>query len=237
MADGAFVLTDARWYSHAVISIHEGHQVCLIHLIEEVDIFIAVRVAVNNEVEVIAGFGLYGEKLFSRAEHGPQVVPQRQVPVRGQGKGAAAVGPAALDHGAEQELQRVFIHGHAAICRRIRNAEVIAADIACDFRGRHAIPAARFSQDLHLCAGQKVPDDLIACARAGADIQIGVDIDNGADPRLRQIFHPEGPLPISQGDGVGAVLGDGHFHAVFRLRGLRRLRGGVVRHGRGAEHP
>ena len=70
-----------------------------------------------------------------------------------------------------------------------------------------------------------MPDDLIACARAGADIQIGMDVDNGADPRLRQIFHPEGPFPIAQGDGVGAVLGDGHFHAVFRLRGFRRLRG------------
>ena len=78
------------------------------------DVFLAVRVAVNNQVEVIAGFGLYGEELLSRAEHGPQVVTQRQVSVRGQSKGAAAVGPAALDHGAEQELQRVFIHSHAA---------------------------------------------------------------------------------------------------------------------------
>ena len=153
MADGAFVFTDTGRRGHAVISVHKGHQVGFVHLVEEMDIFLAVRVTVNNEVEVIAGFGLYGEKLLSRAEHGPQVVPQRQVPVRGQGKGAAAVGPAALDHGAEQELQRVFIYAHAAICRRIRNAEVVAADIARDFRDRHPIPAARFSQDLHLCAG------------------------------------------------------------------------------------
>ena len=70
--------------------IGEGHQVRLVHLVQEVDRFLTLIITVNNQVKDIPGFCFQCDKLLAGAGCAAVIINQGQVPVRGQGATASA---------------------------------------------------------------------------------------------------------------------------------------------------
>ena len=62
--------------------IGQGHQVRLVHLVQEVDRFLAFIVTVNNQVKDIPGFRFQCNKLLAAAGCAAVIVNQGQVPVQ-----------------------------------------------------------------------------------------------------------------------------------------------------------
>ena len=54
--------------------------------------FFALVVPVNNQIKDVAGFGFHGDKLLAGLGRAADIVNQRQVPIRGQGRAASAAG-------------------------------------------------------------------------------------------------------------------------------------------------
>ena len=54
--------------------------------------FLPLVVPVNNQIKDVAGFGFHGDKLLAGLGGAADVVDQRQVSVRGQGRTASAAG-------------------------------------------------------------------------------------------------------------------------------------------------
>ena len=67
--------------------VHECHKVGFVHLIKEMDGVFALVVPVNEDIEVVAAFGRYRDKLLVAAE----IVHKGCVPVGGKGAVSSGV--------------------------------------------------------------------------------------------------------------------------------------------------
>ena len=187
------------------------------------DVLIALIVPVDDEIKGIAALGRHGDELLACAESGADVVHERQVAVRGQGRGASGSGVIL-----QQQLRqpRHIRIASAVFFRKIHDFKVLAADVACLLRHDHLVPAVAFLQHLHLRAVEQTPDHGVVRAGAGAQVQIGADVDHlsGLLP-----FGGKRPAPIPDGHGMASVRIFGHKHgqglSVWGLlTGIRILR-------------
>ena len=187
------------------------------------DVLIALIVPVDDEIKGIAALGRHGDELLACAESGADVVHERQVAVRGQGSGTSGSGVILQQY--LQKSRHIRI-ASAVFCRRVHDVKVFAVYIACLLRHDHLVPAVAFLQHLHLRAVEQTPDHGVIRAGAGAQVQIGADVDHlsGLLP-----FGGKRPAPIPDGHGMASVRVFGHKHGQCLsvwglLTGIRILR-------------
>ena len=187
------------------------------------DVLIALIVPVDDEIKGVAALGRHGDELLACAESGADVVHKRQVAVRGQGRGTSGSGVILQQQLRQSRQIRI---ASAVFCRRVHDVKVFAADVACLLRHDHLVPAVAFLQHLHLRAVEQTPDHGVIRAGAGAQVQIGADVDHlsGLLP-----FGGKRPAPIPDGHGMASVRIFGHKHgqglSVWGLlTGIRILR-------------
>ena len=187
------------------------------------DVLIALIVPVDDEIKGVAALGRHGDELLACAESGADVVHERQVAVRGQGRGTSGSGVILQQQLRQSRSIRVVL---TASRRGVENLKVFAVYIAGLLRHDHLVPAVAFLQHLHLRAVEQTPDHGVIRAGAGAQVQIGADVDHlsGLLP-----FGGKRPAPIPDGHGMASVRIFGHKHgqglSVWGLlTGIRILR-------------
>ena len=187
------------------------------------DVLIALIVPVDDEIKGIAALGRHGDELLACAESGADVVHERQVALRGQGRGASGSGVILQQQLRQSRHIRI---ASAVFCRRVHDVKVFAVYIAGLLRHDHLVPAVAFLQHLHLRAVEQMPDHGVIRAGAGAQVQIGADVDHlsGLLP-----FGGKRPAPIPDGHGMASVRVLSHVHrqglSVWGLlTGIRILR-------------
>ena len=170
------------------------------------DVLIAFIVPVDDEIKGVAALGRHGDELLACAESGADVVHKRQVAVRGQGRGASGSGVILQQYLQQSRSIRVVL---TASRRGVENLKVFAVYIAGLLRHDHLVPAVAFLQHLHLRAVEQTPDHGVVRAGAGAQVQIGADVDHlsGLLP-----FGGKRPAPIPDGHGMASVRVFGHNH-------------------------
>ena len=187
------------------------------------DVLIALIVPVDDEIKGVAALGRHGDELLACAESGADVVHKRQVAVRGQGSGTSGSGVILQQYIRQPRRIRSV---PAVFFRKIHDFKVLAADVACLLRHDHLVPAVAFLQHLHLRAVEQTPNHGVIRAGAGAQVQIGADVDHlsGLLP-----FDGKRPAPIPDGHGMAPIRIFGHKHgqglSVWGLlTGIRILR-------------
>ena len=198
------------------------------------DVLIALIVPVDYEIKGVAALGRHGNELLACAESGADVVHKRQVAVRGQERGTSDSGVILQQQLRQSRHIRI---ASVVFCRRVHDVKVFAIYIACLLRHDHLVPAVAFLQHLHLRAVEQTPDHGVIRAGAGAQVQIGADVDHlsGLLP-----FGGKRPAPIPDGHGMASVRIFGHKHGqglfdvgqltalyadlrILRLHGIGRL--------------
>ena len=170
------------------------------------DVLIALIVPVDDEIKGIAALGRHGDELLACAESGADVIHERQVAVRGQGSGTSGSGVILQQYIQQSRHIRIV---SAVFCRRVHDVKVFAVYIACLLRHDHLVPTVAFLQHLHLRAVEQMPDHGVIRAGAGAQVQIGADVDHlsGLLP-----FGGKRPAPIPDGHGMASVRVLSHVH-------------------------
>ena len=222
LANGAFVRAGAGG-DDALAVLGQRQQVGLVHKIQEMDVLIALIVPVDDEIKGIAALGRHGDELLACAESGADVVHKRQVALRGQGRGASGSGVILQQYLQKSRSIRVVL---TASRRGVENLKVFAVYIAGLLRHDYLVPAVAFLQHLHLRAVEQMPNHRVIRAGAGAQVQIGADVDHrsGLLP-----FGGKCPAPIPDGHGMASVRVFGHNHGQCLsvwglLTGIRVLR-------------
>lgn len=148
------------------------------------DGFFSLVVPVNNQVKDVAGLGFHSDKLLAALGSAADVVNQRQVPVRGQGRAAAA--GLATGEQPQQGSKFFFIKGEGeaalagAFCLGVTNGQVVGMDIANALRQKNFHPIAVCADHFHLRSVGKLGKRRLIKSRAGADIQLSAVGSHGA---------------------------------------------------------
>ena len=197
-------------------SIHQGEKISFIDLVQEMDIFIAFFVSVDDEIEVIAGSRHHRDELFSFSGRASHIVHQRQVAVRCQGQAAGRT----LSGKHLQKQRQVFlrdINARASALVLFNDPQILLIDIARLFRDDDLYPVAFVLDHFHLFARKQLIQNFIIHTAAGTDIQpAAVGSDDTDLSCFLSIFF------IIEGEDNGSILGADMNRAAFCLFGILR---------------
>ena len=186
--------------------------------------FFAFFIAVDDQVEDIAGFGYQRDKLLAFTGHRADIVHQSKVAVRREAVDfrhhLGFLFKESGKHGKEVR-QRLTVDIEGIAFRRLLRSDVVqlqvlSAHIAVFRREFQLVPAVFFAHDLHFGAVCQAVDDIVADTRAGTDIQVAAV---GPDPAgLHRVFFR---FPAVNGNGHGIV---GHRYMERRQEMRQKLR-------------
>ena len=165
------------------------------------DILIAVLIAVDNQIEVIAVLGYQRDKLLAGPGGRSDVIHQRHVAI-GRERSRRFLILHALHHEAQHFFHEFLINGPVLLFL-FQYLQVILADIPGLFRNNDLIPFAVFPDHLHLLAGKQMSDDVIFHSASGAQMKIAADLvvyDSGRGTLIR-LFAAPFPVP----DGINRI--------------------------------
>ena len=177
------------------------------------DIFLALLVAVDDQVKIVAGLGDQGDELLAFAGNGADVIHQGKVPVRCQAvdlrnrlglllKHPGKSGEEARHH-FPVDIKGVTFGGLSR--RNVVQFQVLPADIAVLCREFQLVPSVFFLHDLYFGAVGQAVDDIESYTGTGTDIQVAAV---GADmPGTDRIFL----RLIAINRNGDSVIGDRHM--------------------------